>query len=936
MLNREVAAQVLIPLDIARISCLANCKGDEEGPCILFASLLFLLSSCAEQPDAIDINGDSGLGFHPSIVALELNQNRVRPGGSFLCTLRFSNSGDALTENDYRVFLHIESPQSDCQGIAFQEDHEPAPPTSWWRPGEMIDLGARVIEVPPNQAEGDYILHAGLFDLDGEQRVLDSIPVTIVVDHGAPLLEDWVRPTLSKAHAAERRAALANRLVDQRTLETKHWKFSVGVNLAAFQLEDRHTGVLWSSNPLHDRLGLVHLHHKGHQKTITRPIDHIDLVSLDAEAMQITSGIGVPGSDAKVTLDLLVTPIDEGTGVSLSWQASGETEWTVDSVTLLDQAFSTTDADLGSLVLPLWLGELRTMDKLLPEKRRYFSHDISMQMAGLVKDGSALLFSWTDHYAALTSHAAIHDHPLIAGKSVRSVSLKLHAESPVVEIFPIGAGNYVDIARAYRPLAQRRGHHVTMARKRESDERVALLQGAPVFRLECLVCIPSEDSANESDNEAECLHTFEGVSSCAEHWREELGIDRALVLLGGWNFLGYDSGHPTILPANDESGGNKGLAECSRRVRALGYLLGLHDNYQDIYADSPSWNADLIAVAEDGEPRAGGLWAGGQSWMICTSLALAIAKDNLPRVAELFAPDFYFLDTTLTTRLQTCAHPGHLMSPLEDREHRTALFRYTMDIFGLLGLEGAREWAVPDAHFFEGILTHRTHERESSAIPVFPIVYGDCLNLLTLQADRLDPWDAGVFLDHLLYGEMPMYTVGKGLYWMEGESAHDLSEAESRKPEFVFARADRGWARDLGATDRLIKNTWEVLSYLHRAIGDSPMTDHRYLKDDRSAETTSFGDVRVTVNFSDEMLNVDGAILGRHGFVVQSPRFLAFHALRIGGINYPRGACFTLRSLDGEPLLQSQRIRVFHAFGEGAVRLPSEILVVEREAIWER
>ena len=58
-------------------------------------------------------------------------------------------------------------------------------------------------------------------------------------------------------------------------------------------------------------------------------------------------------------------------------------------------------------------------------------------------------------------------------------------------------------------------------------------------------------------------------------------------------------------------------------------------------------------------------------------------------------------------------------------------------------------------------------------------------------------------------------------------------------------------------------------------------------------------------------------------------------ALHFGGVDYPNGACFTLRSLDDRPLVESRRIRVFHAFGEPTVRLPDRIAVVEREAIIE-
>ena len=912
-----------------------------EWSLVVCALLAPALAACSEERAQSGAGGpetarDSSPGFRPQLVGLELSQDRVRPGDAFLCGLRFANRGETRAERDYRVFLHVESPEQACGKIAFQGDHEPDPPTSWWHPGELIDLGAQIIAVPPEQAEGVYAVHAGLFDLEDESRVLDSAPVRITVARDAALLEEWIPAALSESEARNRHGTLGARLIDRRSARTEYWELSVGVGRAAFELEDLRSGVLWTSTPLHDRLGMVHVRSGDDFRTV--PIDHIDSVCEDGGGLRIATGIEVPGSDAELTLELLVDPVEGGTGLSLSWRAGREDGGIIDSVTLLDQAFWTSDIERGAVVLPQWLGELESAERALPSRREYYSNDISMQMAGVLKQGSALLFTWTDHGAVLTSHANIHDHPSIAGRAIRSVSLQLHREDPSVEIFPLGIGNYVDVARAYRPIAERRGYRATWSRKRSSDERVALMEGAPVFRLEGLVRIATGTLKDDHpDEDVECLHTFGEVASCARHWREELEIDRAQILLGGWNLHGYDSGHPDILPANPQCGGDEGLAECAASVRELGYLFGLHDNYQDIYPDSPSWDPELVGLDEEGEMRAGGLWAGGQSWMVCTSLQLGFARQNLPRVAELFRPDSYFLDTTLTTRLLSCTHPDHPMTPLQDREHRIELFNYARDTFGLVGLEGAREWAVPHAHFFEGLLTHRTvHGKAFTAVPIFPIVYGDCIDLLTMQGDRLDPWEAESFLDHLLYGEMPIYAVGPHRYWIDGGEEEMLAEEDARDPRFAFVRSDRGWGSGLCVTDRLIKNTWEVLSHLHRAIGDSPMTDHRFLREDRSAETSSFDDVRVTVNYSDEPLTVGEALLGRCGFVVESPRFVAFFALRFGGVDYPQGACFTMRSLDGEPLFESRRMRVFHAFGEPTVRLWDGLRDVEREAVLER
>ncbi|MCB9916112.1 MAG: hypothetical protein H6828_13370 [Planctomycetes bacterium] len=492
---------------------------------------------------------------------------------------------------------------------------------------------------------------------------------------------------------------------------------------------------------------------------------------------------------------------------------------------------------------------------------------------------------------------------------MRSLSLELGADAPACELVPLGRGDYADVARAYRAVAERRG----LRAPRAVDARTL---GAPVLRLE------GEVHADGSS----VLHTFDDVLACARHWREDLALERARVLVGGWNRGGYDGGHPDVLPANAACGGDAGLARCARGVRALGYLFGLHDNYQDLYEDAPSWDPELVALDEQGAPRAGGVWGGGQSWMICTTQALAFAQRNLPRVVALAQPDFLFLDTTLTTRLQPCTHAAHPMTAAGDRAARLALFDFARAQAGGLGLEGVREWAVPHADFLEGVMTHRTVHGESfTAVPLFPIVYGDQVDLLTVQADRLRPDRADAVLDHLVYGELPMVEFGAGRYW---EAEPELDEALARTPAATFARGDHGWARGLAPTDRLLKNVYELLGGTHRAIAGRAMDAHRFLDAAGLVEQSVFGDVRVTANYGDAPWRVGDTVLGRYGFLVESPRFTAFHALERGGVAYPTGACFALQTLDA-----GRGVRVFHAFGDARVRVGEAVAVVEREQV---
>jgi hypothetical protein len=362
------------------------------------------------------------------------------------------------------------------------------------------------------------------------------------------------------------------------------------------------------------------------------------------------------------------------------------------------------------------------------------------------------------------------------------------------------------------------------------------------------------------------------------------------------------------------------------------------------------------------------------------------------------------------------------------------------------------------------MLTQKTvHRRDWVIAPVFLFAYGDCIELLPMQADKLRPRDARKLLDLLLCGQMPSYAFGPHVYferaqsdalpvvpeagpfvarnarefrlalrwnvqadlhedcsvfvhftrpgaknregivfqgdhtpalptsqWKAGETRLSgglplfipPSEAEeqqwevrvglareglrrplaapdaddgmvtvgvlrregdtlefepaTRTADSCFARADGGWAEGLLSTDRMIKNSYEVLTWLNRLAITRGMTGHRFLKSDRSVEQSVFGDVRVTVNFGDQDFVVGETTLPQFGFLVESPGFVAFHATRRGDLEYPGGALFTLRALDGGSLERASRIRVYHGFGRAEVEVAGERCRVPRETVLER
>ena len=272
---------------------------------------------------------------------------------------------------------------------------------------------------------------------------------------------------------------------------------------------------------------------------------------------------------------------------------------------------------------------------------------------------------------------------------------------------------------------------------------------------------------------------------------------------------------------------------------------------------------------------------------------------------RLFSPEVYFSDTVFAAPPYECFDPAHPLTFHDDIRYKVELCDYLRDQAGLFGSEEGREWGVPHADYFEGLLSHRTHYGRPNdtdiIVPMFELVFADAIPIYTHQSDRPRPDNPEQILAHILYAEMPVYYFGSHRYWTD--PAQDFQPPEGAAPRMVFAGGGK-----LNTIDRFIKNTWEVLSPLNRLTALSPMEDHRFLTPDRQVEYTRFGgDVEVAVNYGTAPYTRHGYTLPQYGFLVESPTLVAYYAREGAAAPVLR----VRRSLDGVPLARSQRIRVY-------------------------
>jgi hypothetical protein len=302
----------------------------------------------------------------------------------------------------------------------------------------------------------------------------------------------------------------------------------------------------------------------------------------------------------------------------------------------------------------------------------------------------------------------------------------------------------------------------------------------------------NEDSTKEEH--VQVNWTFDEAAQVAEHLKRDLKLDKVLFLMGGWIHRGYDNQHPDILPAAPECGGDAALADCSRRVRALGYLFGLHDNYQDIYRDSPSWNENLIMKDRNGKLAVGGRWAGGRAYVTCSEMALGLAQrpQNLPGVRQLTDADAYFIDTTYAAGLQECFDPKHPLTRADDMKWKQALSDYARSVFGIFGSEDGREWAIPHSDFFEGFTgvsgnyfhdANLPKEVGGTVVPLFEMVYRD--GIAAYGKYGYDPAQAARYvLHHIAIGRpLNYHSIPPHLYWKSAVAEPVRLDIRPRTPE---------------------------------------------------------------------------------------------------------------------------------------------------------
>jgi hypothetical protein len=736
---------------------------------------------------------------------------------------------------------------------------------------------------------------------------------------------------VAKTFSAESSSALA-------AIETPFFRFSLSPNDGHCEIYDKRAKVMWQANGASTRFGQLRFssREQAHGCDLTR-------CDVSVRGTEVQAVFRPFSANPWTTLLVRARALPDQKTLELSYQEDNDLE--VEGLTVLEDVLGIPAGTKGYAVVPVREGLLIPADGGLTFTHSFDTYSYEgchMAMFGLVKEGAAALVYWDDPYVRLElkkSHERLSP----------AVGLTGPARSFRVQF--LGPGDYVTIGKAYREVAREKGWLVTWNEKLKRNPERAKLFGAANFKLwSALDRRMNEESTQEQ--RVRVNWTFDEAAQVAEHLKNDLKLDKVLFTVGGWIRRGYDNQHPDILPTAPECGGDAAFRDCARRVLNLGYLVCLHDNYQDIYRDSPSWDERFIMKTEHHQLARGGRWAGGRAYLTCSQMALDLAKRprNLSAVKQLSGANAYFIDTTYAAGLQECYDPAHWLTRSDDMKWKQALSDYARELFGVFGSECGREWAIPHADFFEGLtgVSGRAYHDANlpkrlgaTTVPLFDLVYRDCIAMYGKYG--YDPQQAAEYvLRHISLGRpLNYHEIPPHLYWKQPPAKEESAPSGSADPA-LFTRAEHGWAYGLYPLDRFVKNTYEVLSPLNELTAQRQMTQHSFLTADYKVQRTIFGEgtdaVEVVVNLSTNSWPCSSQLGGKvllppYGFLVESPAFVAFCALDWGGRHYDSPALFTLHSVDENAIARSRRVRIYHGFGSPELKLGGRTITAETELV---
>jgi hypothetical protein len=666
--------------------------------------------------------------FRPLLAAFELSSDQVRPGGTLDASYEFVNTGTTPASGEHVLFVHIRPAAPGDPDIkpATGADFHPLTPTFAWLPGTVVRERKQQIKIPPDFPPGRYRIFVGLYDAArggryplanpdlaaGGQRyrvaTIDVLPQGRPLA-GRPITLRW-RQTgdLSDAEAALTRPRIEPAIqLDSGKLRVELSRTRPVVLGYALPNGKRLAGDL-SGYPVRARIGRPDAD-TYHTLLLVDPA----CFAIQQQAGEARYSTTVRHQGAVVASFDLVFRVQETTlraGVENVKEQAG---FLLMDVLLPELVAARGPA--GQLVVPTQGGRLVRLDRSSPGRHSVAMNWFEMDLCGaVVGDGCAAAIRTRDWDNQLEARVAGAGRELAAGYAVR-LALRADARGPAARI-RLAEKPSVEVA-VLDGVEGRAATWIDAAKWLREDVHGSpnrLYQDTILYKIFC-------DSPGAKD-----YTTFDEALGVIQRVHQLAPWLRQVVYLVGWQYQGHDTGYPATDKINARLGGIARLRRLAVEAAKCNAILSYHDNFDDAYRNSPQWDERLIARDPRGELQKGGVWAGGQSYILAfKKYAQQAGVARVQRtVKQMPVRDSYHIDVLSAVPMRRDYHPLSPESTRDSLEGKLAIIRE----FNRHGVDVTSEgFTAP----FVGAIGHGWHfwRRDESVfagdegVPFLPMIF---------------------------------------------------------------------------------------------------------------------------------------------------------------------------------------------------------------------
>ncbi|MEE9432304.1 MAG: DUF5696 domain-containing protein [Melioribacteraceae bacterium] len=501
-----------------------------------------------------------------------------------------------------------------------------------------------------------------------------------------------------------------------------------------------------------------------------------------------------------------------------------------------------------TILIPRGVGQMISKDRADIWYRKFlpFHTHLSMHFIGGLKDD----FAWIGIYDEdVVDAGAMVVNSSVAPGWLRSLD-KWNSKYSIK--FKFIKGSYVDVAKTYRKYLK------DIRKFKSLEEKIAkkpalknMLGGRTLSYFQAWPNKTTDQTEeyyytnkqleNRKTNKITVDFTHKDIIKSVKYAQTK-GFNNGLVIIRGWINGGYDASHPDVWPPEPSLGSINDLKELMSLPSPI--ITGLHDNYQDMYANYPSFPKG-INLKPDGEYMIGGFWAGGQCYILNSKDSIKYAKRNWGKVKELGSVA-YLSDTAAASKLEQSYEKGNTQTKLQDYYRKRELLEFFGKEGQLVGSEEGSDFVADICDWFE----NRHHRSDGENVPLFPLVFHD-----SVFASRYTSFSPGSdypkWLEDMLWGYQ--------LQFFMSPIFGDINQKEL---------SQKGGFDPSSMSEEEFVSTYHVDEW-HKKIGMAEMVNHKYFTEKGDVEMTewSTGD-KIIVNFGGEDVTIDGVTIAAKGYKI--------------------------------------------------------------------